>query len=122
MLKGLIIDNMVFGGPAHNIGSLRKGDIITGVDGVPATEDTVLNMLLGDDVPGSEVTVSLSRHTPGTKAALIQPKKSTFALKFICSTLKIVGHRSQLGCLRSADRADGIGAHCRQTAHVRALH
>jgi S1-C subfamily serine protease len=71
MLRGCIIDNMVIGGPAYNVGLLRRGDIITGVDGVPATEETVLTMLLGDDVPGSQVTLKMSRHTPGIQTASI---------------------------------------------------
>ena len=60
MLKGLIVDNMVIGGPAYNSGILKKGDIILAIDGVVTTEETVLSMLLGEDIPGSAVTLNIA--------------------------------------------------------------
>ena len=59
------MDNMVIGGPAYNSGILKKGDIILAIDGVVTTEETVLSMLLGEDIPGSAVTLKISRQSPG---------------------------------------------------------
>ena len=61
MLKGLAIDNMVIGGPAHNTGLLEKGDLIIAIDGVAVTEDTIHAALLGDDIPGSSVVLTIKR-------------------------------------------------------------
>ena len=63
MLKGLAIDNMVIGGPAHNTGLLEKGDLIIAIDGVAVTEETIHAALLGDDIPGSQVVLTIRRST-----------------------------------------------------------
>lgn len=65
MLKGLIVDNMVIGGPAYNSGALKRGDIILAVDGMITTEESVISMLLGQDIPGSMVTLRISRPNQG---------------------------------------------------------
>jgi hypothetical protein len=61
MLKGLTIDNMVIGGPAHNTGLLAKGDVIIAVDGLTVNEETVHAALLGDDLPGTSVVLTVRK-------------------------------------------------------------
>jgi hypothetical protein len=61
MLKGLRIDNMVIGGPAHNTGLLEKGDTIVAIDGIAVTEESIHAALLGEDIPGSSVVLTIKR-------------------------------------------------------------
>jgi hypothetical protein len=65
MLEGCKIDNMLIGGPAHNSGELDKGDLIIAVDDVPVTPDTVHQRLLGKDVPGSFVCLTVQKPASG---------------------------------------------------------
>ncbi len=58
-LNGLTVCNTNIGGPAHNI--LGRGDIILGVDGKDATIENVRGLLVGDDVPGTSVTIAVSK-------------------------------------------------------------
>jgi uncharacterized protein YukE len=65
MLEGCKIDNMLIGGPAHNSGELDKGDLIIAVDDVPVTPNTVHQRLLGKDVPGSFVGLTVQKPASG---------------------------------------------------------
>ena len=61
MLNGLVVDNMVVGGPAYNSGQLQQSDIITHIDGIPVSVETVHDALLGSDIPGTNVTITARR-------------------------------------------------------------
>ncbi len=70
MLNGLTIDNMVVGGPAYNSSQLRQNDVIVQIDGVPVTAENIHVSLLGSDVPGSTVTITVKRgYTEAPRAA-----------------------------------------------------
>ena len=60
MLKGLLVDNMVIGGPAHNTGLLEKDDTIIAIDGI-VTEESIHAALLGEDIPGSSVVLTVTK-------------------------------------------------------------
>lgn len=59
MLNGLTINNMVEGGPAYKSKQLEKGDIILSVDGQDVTLESCPDALIGNDVPGSMVTMTV---------------------------------------------------------------
>ena len=61
MLNGLTIDNMVVGGPAYNSGQLQQNDVISQIDGLPVSIENIHDALLGSDVPGSTVTITVRR-------------------------------------------------------------
>ena len=58
MLCGVTVDNMVIGGPAYS-SDLKIGDIILAVDGNPISADNAVEALVGNDRPGSKVTLSV---------------------------------------------------------------
>ena len=62
MIKGVVIDNLLTGGPAANSKKMEKGDTILRVDGKSCTSDNVLHLLRGEDVPGSLVVLTLQRN------------------------------------------------------------
>ena len=59
MLSGIEIESTVFGGPAFTSMCLEPGDVILAVDGNFATEETVENMLVGNDKPGTLVILTV---------------------------------------------------------------
>jgi hypothetical protein len=61
MLDGCAIDNLLIGGPGHNCGALKKGDIIVAVDNQPVDSDNVLDSIVGSDTPGSSVILTLKK-------------------------------------------------------------
>ena len=61
MLLGTSIDNLVVAGPAYNSRQLHRGDVIAKVDGVPVTQDSIHDALVGCDLPGSPVVISVAR-------------------------------------------------------------
>jgi hypothetical protein len=68
MLNHSLIDNIVPGGPAFNSRQLSRGDQILQVDGFDCAEastDTMHNLLVGSDIPGSTVTVTVKKYSQG---------------------------------------------------------
>ena len=61
MLNGMAIDNMVVGGPAYNSGQLQQNDVIVQIDGMPVSNENIHDSLLGSDIPGSTVTITVRR-------------------------------------------------------------
>ena len=61
VLKGVVIENTVVGGPAFTSMCLEPGDMLLAVDGNFATEHTVENMLFGIDKPGTLVTLTVAK-------------------------------------------------------------
>lgn len=65
MLNGCQIDNMVVGGPAWNSHQLEHGDEILKVDGRTVDADDILDGLVGNDLPGSTVRLTVRKDIPG---------------------------------------------------------
>ena len=61
MMNGTMIDNTVIGGPAFNSKQMAHGDIILKVNGVSATKENILDLLVGNDIPGSPVEVLVAK-------------------------------------------------------------
>lgn len=61
MLNDLTIDNMVIGGPAYKCKQLGRGDIILKVDGIEVDENNFQTILLGNDIPGSSVVLTVMK-------------------------------------------------------------
>ena len=53
--------SQVIGGPAYNCQVLDRGDVILKIDGIEVDEDNLLTYLIGNDVPGSQVTVTVMK-------------------------------------------------------------
>lgn len=62
VLRGTAIDSTVLGGPAYASQMLSRGDIIVKVDDQPATDQNVSLLLVGNDKPGSKVTLSVEKN------------------------------------------------------------
>ena len=69
MLLGTMVDNLVVGGPAFNSRQLHHGDIIVKVDGTPVTQSNIHEMMVGNDIPGTPVLVTITRGGPKVTAA-----------------------------------------------------
>ena len=77
MLNGCAIDNVLPAMAVHAY--LLKGDIIVKVDDQPTTTETVQRQLIGEDVPGTSVMLTVRRgHTERT-AQLIRMANSDIA-------------------------------------------
>ena len=61
MFQGTMIDSVVFGGPAHSTQKLSRGDFVTMVDGVPATDRNLTDLLSMNDRPGVSVSVVVAK-------------------------------------------------------------
>ena len=59
MEKDLVVVNLLPGTPAESY--LQKGDCITAVDGQEVNKLNVIEMLIGDDTPGSFVRIGYKR-------------------------------------------------------------
>jgi hypothetical protein len=82
LLTGVVIDTIVIGGPAHaHSGQIHRGDKILSVDGIPATADNVLALLVGDDVPGSHVDLTMSKAAKGATASSFTVKLTRAATR-----------------------------------------
>jgi hypothetical protein len=64
MLLGTQVKNCLIGGPAF--GHLQKGDLIVKIDGNEVNDDNILPFLLGSDIPGSQVIITVQRRKEGT--------------------------------------------------------
>ncbi len=60
-LDGCVVDNMVVGGPAFNCRRIHEGDTILSIDGKTVTNDNIMTSLVGLDLPGSAVTLTLDQ-------------------------------------------------------------
>ena len=59
MLQGNRVESTLIGGPAFKI--INKDDVIVKVDGNPVSEDNILSALRGDDMPESELVLTIRR-------------------------------------------------------------
>lgn len=56
---GLTVDDMAIGGPAYNCKELSKGDVIVSVDDDRVNADNCHEKIIGNDVPGSIVRLTV---------------------------------------------------------------
>ena len=68
-MKGSTIAGLVVGGPSFLCGQLNIGDIIVQVDGTAVTNDNLHQLLLGDDLPGSSVTITAMKPVDAAQIA-----------------------------------------------------
>ena len=61
MFRGNIIESMVVGGPAFNCQQLDRGDELLLVDGEVVTDANRNTLLIGKDIPGSAVTLTVKK-------------------------------------------------------------
>ena len=80
MLKGVYIDNIVFGGPAYNSEVLKKGDKILKVDGNEVTAENVTHAMVGCDLAGSLVSLEIKRPGAGNSQAVTLTRMATEAI------------------------------------------
>jgi hypothetical protein len=64
MLNGTMIENTVVGGPAHDSKQFEHGDVVLEVDGQEAKNANIFQLLIGSDIPGSDVEVKLGKGGP----------------------------------------------------------
>ena len=76
MFHGNVIESMVVGGPAFNCQQLDRGDELLQVDGQPVTEANRHRLLIGKDLPGSQVTLTVRKASGATKDVIISRMKS----------------------------------------------
>jgi hypothetical protein len=61
ILNGCVLDSLVVGGPGFNSGQLDRGDVVLKVDNVDVNRDNILDALVGDDTPGSEIALTVQK-------------------------------------------------------------
>jgi hypothetical protein len=61
VLKGTSVDYTVVGGPAYSSKQIAPGDSVLRIDGVKVTVDNIKTLLVGNDIPGSPVSIALGR-------------------------------------------------------------
>ena len=76
MFHGNIIESMVVGGPAFNCQELDRGDELLRVDGQPVTDQNRHMLLIGSDLPGSQVTLTVLKASGATKDVVLSRMKS----------------------------------------------
>ena len=76
MFHGNIIESMVVGGPAFNCQELDRGDELLRVDGQPVTEQSRHRLLVGSDLPGSQVTLTVRKVSGVIKDVVLSRMKS----------------------------------------------
>jgi len=70
MLHHNSIEHIVVGGPAHHCRQLDKGDIILKVDGDEMTLESCPVALIGCDIPGTLVTLTVQKESGLEKVRL----------------------------------------------------
>ena len=69
MLNGCVVEFLVVGGPAYNSGQLDRGDTVLKVNDTPVTTETILQALVGEDTPGSELSLTVKK---GGKSGVVR--------------------------------------------------
>ena len=52
------------GGPAYNSRQIDRGDVILKIDGKRATGENIKELLVGEDIPGSSLIITLAKGSP----------------------------------------------------------
>ena len=63
--SGCKIDNLLIGGPACNSEQLEKGDTILSIDGIKVTDESIHDLLVGNDTPGAGVDIGVQKNRSG---------------------------------------------------------
>ena len=61
ILNGQFVDNTVVGGPAYNSKRISRGDLVLKVNQLPVNDQNVLEVVAGDDTPGSIVQLAIAK-------------------------------------------------------------
>jgi C-terminal processing protease CtpA/Prc len=61
ILHGIVIDNVIVGGPAYDSKLLEKGDAILQVDRVDVSAQNIQQFMVGSDVPESTVILTVRK-------------------------------------------------------------
>ena len=61
MINGTTVDNLLVGGPAYSSKKLAQGDIIISVDSTEATEANIVELLVGNDTPGTPMEIVVAK-------------------------------------------------------------
>ena len=96
MLSGMVIDNMVMGGPAYNSGMLDRGDVIIQIDHQDITVDGLSTALLGSDVPGSSVVITVQKSDPKLNSKKIDVVLTRMSTAFIADRCRMFELYAQL--------------------------
>ena len=70
MVKDTVVDNVMTGAPASHCKQIQKGDVVVEIDGTPVTPKNIIELLVGNDVPGSSVTLKLARNSRSDQRTL----------------------------------------------------
>ena len=70
MVKDNVVDNVMTGAPASHCKQIQKGDVVVEIDGTPVTPKNIIELLVGDDVPGTSVTLKLARNSRSDQRTL----------------------------------------------------
>ena len=62
--SGCKIDNLLIGGPACN-SEFEKGDTILSIDGIKVTDESIHDLLVGNDTPGAGVDIGVQKNRSG---------------------------------------------------------
>ena len=79
MLEEGVITNMLTGAPAAMSRKFQKGDKVVAVDGRLAQPGEIVPLLVGDDVPGTTVTVTVQRGAQQSMVTLMRASTKTLA-------------------------------------------
>ena len=81
VFNGLVVQNMIVGSPAYTCAELDKGDEIRLVDGVSVTPDTLAQAMIGPDLIGSEVILTVMKKKTQAKReiTLVRMARETLA-------------------------------------------
>ena len=81
VFNGLVVQNMIVGSPAYTCAELDKGDEIRSVDGVSVTPSTLAKAMIGPDLIGSEVTLTVMKKKTQAKReiTLVRMARETLA-------------------------------------------
>ena len=61
MISGTTVDNLLVGGPAYSSKQLSQGDVILQVDSVEATPSNIVDLLVGNDSPGTPINIVVAK-------------------------------------------------------------
>ena len=64
-LRGLLVDYIIPGGPAHLSEQLEKGDQIVTIDRTPVGPDTITKQIMGNDMPGTPIRLEVIKQSSG---------------------------------------------------------
>ena len=61
MITGTTVDNLLVGGPAHSCKKLSQGDVILQVDSIDVTTSNIVDLLVGNDTPGTPINIVVAK-------------------------------------------------------------